>query len=367
MSQSALSVNSNVTIRCIDKYGKVIRTSHIHNKATLTMVEGLLRFLCGDFNCSRYNSNYDYITNDEANHYIPSEVRFGDVGVQMKSRDTDKPLLLAYDSAGHFIDVGQIKKPTFDEFRLQDEIDYLNPAFGCAPVKFENLEMTEFDDPNNSMGLLMRAFFPAGRLVGFKDENSETGRTYFIDKTWSDTDSIGRGKGWVYWNESRDEYEAIFTELGLYSSTGKLLARVVFDGESYVDPEGVITFEDDAYDYNPIIQSDSSSIVVEWRIGIVSIGQNDHVVSGADVGNLGQKVEDLATAELTSIEIEIAKIEAGEVEITEALKSDLLGRLVQIESQFNTAKESYNDKISRINDKVEKVKNHITWINSQEV
>lgn len=83
----------------------------------------------------------------------------------------------------------------------------------------------------------------------------------------------------------------MFTELGLYSGSGVLLARVLFDGKINVTSDGGFEYEDDSYINNPIVQSDTSSLVIEWRIGIVSIGQNDHVISGADLRNLGNPAD----------------------------------------------------------------------------
>ena len=269
MSQAALTIDSNVTIRCFNQYGQVTRTSHVHNKATMSMVEGLLRFLCGDFNRTKFNDEESYITNNEADAYIPSEVRFGTVGVKMENRSSDYPQITNILSS-------EFKRPTFDEYKLQQEIDQSVFQF---PFKFESLNITSFEDTNNSMGLSLRFYISPGKLDGRSNGDNE--REYFIDNV------VGDSKGWTYYDptggkDHNGEYEALFTEIGLYSGAGILLARVLLDGEVEI-VDGHVTFKDDKNDLNPLIQSDSSSVVVEWKIGIVSIGQNDHIISSADI------------------------------------------------------------------------------------
>lgn len=340
MSNSTLSMNSNVTIKYINEYNKITKIQRIHNKANIQMVEGLLRFMRGDFTPSEYNqSQYD---NSDAPGYIPSEIRFGTVGVKLTNRipepgQEDKPRL-------DKIDYSELKIPTFDDYQLQEEIRMLNPLyieqFDQQKIKFESTELAAFDDPNNSLALLLQVFIPSGQLVRMKNSpdpyvpvidpqgnpNAQgyyeffdneyvlTGDTSVVpDKVYykyfpfiyytdsnvkvSPTDSA-TGEGWVFWNpsigqlDSQDnpsgEYEAIFTEMGLYSSKGTLLARILFDGKIDVNHEtGEIIFEDENYERNPVIQSESSSIIVEWRIGIVSIGQNDKIITLADVAKEG--------------------------------------------------------------------------------
>ncbi len=280
MSNISLAANSNVTIRCINKYGKVIRSSHIHNKATVVLVEGLLRYLKGDFTPSSYNLNsYD---GDEAIRYIPAELRFGNIGVEINNRGTDQPNLSGINSSV-FI------QPTFNAFKLQQQLrlednSEYQEQWDAATPKFESADISTYDDPNNSMSLLLQAFIPAGQLVGFKnqEDNQLVGFIPWIDQY------AGTGYGWAFYNPSTHEYQTLLTEMGLYSGNS-MLARVLFDGEITIDTEGVgdevgqINYVDPNYDLNPIIQSETTSMIVEWRIGITSIGQNDIVSSSANL------------------------------------------------------------------------------------
>lgn len=271
----SLSVESNVTIKVLDKYSNLVRESHLHNKATFTMVQGLLRFLLGDFTPTEENPYMSSLTPEEISRYIPSHFVLGNVGVKMTGRDTEKPLL----DKTNPIDYGEMTKPVFSTTSLQDELgatvqDRKTTILEDLPVlKFETADLTDFDDPNNSMGLVFRTFVPAGTLVGV---GTGSDRKYFTDLNLKTP-----GAGWVYYNPRSEEYETLITEMGLVSSTGELLARVLFDGLLTVDDSGEVSYDIDGADNNPVIQTDTTSLVIEWRVGIISIGQNDHVISGA--------------------------------------------------------------------------------------
>lgn len=284
MSNAALSMNSNVTIKCLDKYGKVIRTSKIHNKATVVMVQGLLEFLSGSFTPTTTNNSYDTLTTNEISSYVPVKVKFGTVGVVQKYNEGLEKYVLSR------IDKSRMKTPTFDDYKLQDDITDIYTEISGKEVTFDTIEITNYDNSNNSMGLLMQAKLPAGRLVGIG-----AGK----DRTWFTRDSsVTRNKGWTYFNPYTNEYETMFTELGLYStsvSTGhdRLLARVLFDGKTDVNPDtGEVVYDIDDLATNPIVQSDSTSLVIEWRIGIVALGQNDEVYSSTKVPQLKDTTED---------------------------------------------------------------------------
>lgn len=261
-----LSVNSNVTIRCFEKQ-KLVQTRHCHNKATISMVQGILRFLKGDFTPSKYALNAIH-DSGAAVQYIPSEIKFGNVGVQI-NRSGARPIL----NRETPVDYGAFVPPTFNAISLQEpfESQYL-----VNKTKFESADITSFDDTNNSMALLLQTFVPAKSLVGYQVGEIGEGSTYFQPYDWS------------YWNGSlkhgQGEWETMITELGLYSNNS-LLARVVLDGKVNVDETGKITYEDLDYPNNPIFQSESSSIVIEWRIGIISIGPNDTFITEADINN----------------------------------------------------------------------------------
>lgn len=301
MNGVSLSANSNVTIYVKDKYGKIIRRSQIHNKATVALTEGLLRFLEGDFTPSKtskgINRNYNA---DEAMSYLPAEIRFGNVGVEL-NHTSDPPVLLGVNSSG-------FKVPTFYETKLQQELQVTNPLYqdvwDSSRVSIESVDFAKYGDTNNSMGVLLHAYAPIGNLVGFKQTIDPSDPPTFVPYT----DNIvgGSEAGWAYWNQSAGrrhqsevngeivwstpdgEWETLITEIGLYSNTGNLLARVLLDGEINLGSDPVtgeilsLSYTNPDYDCNPIIQSESSSVLIEWKVNLVSIGQNDRFVTLAD-------------------------------------------------------------------------------------
>lgn len=272
MSGASLDLNSNVTVRCINKYGKVVRTSKLHNKATVTMVQGLLEFLSGSFTKTITNKNGSTITPEEVSRYVPVKIKFGTVGINQKDGR-----LLSVDSS-------KMKTPTFDDYKLQDEVTDVYTKITGNKITFDTIEITSYEDTNNSMGLLLQVKLPAGRLVG---QGSDKDRTWFTRDN-----SQTEGKGWTYFNPFTNEYEAMFTEIGLFSesvTSGQdyLLARVLFDGRTDVDPDtGEVVYDIDGLSTNPIVQTDSTSLVIEWRIGIASLGQNDQVYSSSKAPRL---------------------------------------------------------------------------------
>ena len=280
MNSSSLGTNSNVTIYVKDKHGKIIRRSHIHNKATVVLAEGILRFLQGDFTPSQTPNNgvtRSYNAN-EALRYLPYEIRVGTIGEVLDNRNYDpsdptspKPVLNSIDSSV-FI------KPTFGERSLQEEIEVLNPIYRAIwderVITFSSVDIVSYGDANNSLGLRLYAFIPSGSLVGFKDTSTPPNFIPYVDAI---VDPTNPGHGWSYWNNSIDEWEAIFTEIGLYSASGEMLARVLLDGKINLtfdanDQIESLTYDNPDYDNNPILQSETTSVIVEWQIGLVSVG-----------------------------------------------------------------------------------------------
>lgn len=259
-TDAAMTVNCNVTVRCIDRHGKVTQELHKHNKATYSMVEGLLKFLGGEFNDTVLKQGTPSFP-AEAIPYIPVRAEFGRVGVKLVD---DEVLKKRYFD---FLDSSEFVKPTFISESLQEPIAFQDYTI----LNFSKMRTTVFIDPNNSQCLKMSLYIDPGKLVGYPD--SEKG---FVPYEWS------------YWNPSKNEYETMLTEAGLFSSTGNLLARVLFDGEVQVeeayDDEGKSagkypSFVRPSNQMNPVVQTQTSTVVVEWRIGLVSIGDNDELIT----------------------------------------------------------------------------------------
>ena len=228
--------------------------------------------------------SYDTLTTDEISSYVPVKVKFGTVGVIQKYDEKLEKYVLSR------VDRSRMKTPTFDDYKLQDDVTDTYKETTGNEITFDTIEITNYDDSNNSMGLLMQVKLPAGRLVG-----SGAGK----DRKWFTRSNLDNG--WAYYNPFTQEYETMITELGLYStsvntSNDRLLARVLFDGKTDVNSStGEVVYDIDGLSTNPIIQSDSTSLVIEWRIGIISLGQNDEVYSSTKVPQLKDTTEDEET------------------------------------------------------------------------
>lgn len=270
-SNAVVNLDFNVKIQCIDKYGKVIRTTRKHNKASVNLVDGILRFLRGDFNVTKYNNQVE-TTPNEAEIYIPVNAQFGRIGVKISNPDLE-PIKRRFDH----IDTAELIEPTFDTYSLQEAI--IPPEIATDTfkklMKFSRISQVGYTDNNNSECLEFSLYINPGKLVGYEDTQSD-GSRIFIPYPWA------------YYNPKIEEYEVMLTEIGMVSSSDVMLARVLLDGEvtseEFIDEQGVNqgtypVFINPSSEDNPITQSQTTTIVLIWRIGIVSVGKNDEFVT----------------------------------------------------------------------------------------
>lgn len=266
---AVVNLDSNVQVKYLDRSGKVLRISYKHNKATVNLVDGILRFLKGDFSDTEYNKGNN--TPEEAEVYIPVRAGFGRIGVKIKE-DQD-PINRRFD----FIDKNEFVLPTFDSIRLQEPVEFSDYTI----LRFKRISQTGYSDNNNAECLEFSLYINPGKLVGYTDEQ-EDGIKVFKPYDWS------------YYNPKLDEYETMLTEVGLFSSSNVLLARVLFDGdvvgEEFIGSDGTSkgqypVFSNPSNEDNPITQSESTTIVLTWKIGIVSVGKNDEFVTQNNLSN----------------------------------------------------------------------------------
>lgn len=268
MKDSVVDLDCNVIVRSIDRHGRVVREVKKHNKATVNLVDGILRFLKGDFSNTEYNQGD--ITPDEAEMYLPVRAEFGRIGV--KITEDSNPMNRRFD----YIDTDEFVQPTFDSSALQEPIEFSDHTL----LKFRRISQTSYYDNNNSECLEFSLYINPGKLVGYNEDRGGEG-TVFTPYDWS------------YYNPSIGEYETMLTEVGLFSSSNVLLARVLFDapvvseeyfGDTQVSQGKYPVFSNPSDENNPITQSESTTIVLIWRIGIMSVGKNDTMISESSMG-----------------------------------------------------------------------------------
>lgn len=286
MSNSSLNLNCNVTLKILDSNKRVLRESHVHNKANRSLVDGLLQFLQGAFNPSQFNDPYDTLSRPDttiisnaysAKPYIPSCMGFGSIGI-------------SYQDAGEGIftisqTISDYTKPNFYETSLQDEL--------VVPrSKFRKLKQVVGSDLNNSESIVMTAILPQGYLIFDYDEE---GNIKYDDQG----NPVYRDTG--YFVNSEGKRACVITEVGLFSNTsdseGLMLARILLDGE-FENQDGVLTSDgkrgklaDEEYQYNPLIQTEDTAILIEWKIGIVSLGTNDEFIVSSPEKEISESLD----------------------------------------------------------------------------
>lgn len=268
-NDAVINLDCNVQVKVLDKNNRVIRTSKAHNKATVNLVDGILRFLRGDFSTTIYNQGNT--TPSEAEVYLPVRAGLGRIGVKILEDSNPANRRFSY------IDTEEFVYPTFDSYSLQEPITVLDNNL----LKFSRITQVGYTDNNNAECLEFSLYINPGKLVGYTEDQGTEGEV-FVPYDWS------------YWNPATGEYEAMMTEVGLMSSSNVLLARILFDGEvqaeEYYNESGVSqgtypVLTDPNDDDNPIIQSESTTVVLIWRIGIVSVGKNDEFITQNNIGN----------------------------------------------------------------------------------
>lgn len=273
----AVDLDCNVNVKVFDRYQNLVRDSNVHNKATVRMVDGILRFLRGDFTQTSYSSTS---APEEGAPYLPTKINFGFIGVDLSS---DKPM--SPDGRPHFnfVNSGKFVQPVFSSSSLQepctDKIDNRTNRETPISFTFDKIRQTGYSNVNNAECLEFSVYISPGTLVG-DTLIREDGTKEFHPFVHS------------YWNPSIGEYEAMITEIGMISDYNVLLARVLFDGEVgsdyYIDSQGsnlgkYPVPENPDGEFTPIVQSESSTVVITWRIGIVSVGKNDKIVTQSDL------------------------------------------------------------------------------------
>lgn len=298
LGSSAVDLDCNVNVKVLDKYGRVVRDSSTHNKATVNLIDGILRFMKGDFTKVAYS---EALAPEDGTPYLPSKVSFGRIGVKVKESEIDQKLHFDSVNSGEFIQTvfstSSLQEPCIGKFEEFEEGEIIS----CS---FDKVRQTGYADSNNSECLEFSVYVTPGTLVG---------------KTLLDTDPNDPAKvikvfkpyHYAYWNPNINEYEAMVTEIALTSDQGTLLARVLFDGEVNAataedsDGNSLGTYPlpvDSRGEFTPIVQSQSSTVVITWRIGIVSVGKNDKVVTQNDLTVL-DLAQDLAVSLIDNYKI----------------------------------------------------------------
>lgn len=271
-SNAAMNLDTNVTILKIDKNGNVVQQVERHNKATVNLVDGILRFLQGHFSQTSYNATSRTPDLKSGAQYLPVYVKFGNIGINVS-----EGILQGVGTAG--------TKPTFYQTDLQKELIFEtvnNNVTTTYPNEFliNKIRQTTYGDSNNTETVEFSLYINGGQLVGVNVTNPQ-GVTEF--KPFTTSFNTG--------TEENPEWQNMISEVGLFSESGNMLARVFLDGDVNV-AEGSYTYVDPDNRFNPIAQGKDDTIVIIWRIGITSIGDQDEFVAESDIGEFTDKLSE---------------------------------------------------------------------------
>lgn len=190
----------NVKITVLDYKHEIKQVVHKHNKANMLLIQGILKFLRGEFNPSNITDSSIVHNINGAKIYIPSYVSFGNGGIG-----------------------SEVTKPDYGATMLQNEL--VSDTYKRLPLSKSQIGS---DSPGDSGQLQLVTYVPQGYYYHFLNPSDNVGSIQL-------------------------------TEVGLFSSdydgsvgsTGKMLARLVFD--------------------EPIVQTETDVMIVQWYIGAVSI------------------------------------------------------------------------------------------------
>lgn len=242
----SLSINHNVNITIFDGQHRIKSKIHKHNKANYQLIEGIMKFIRGEFNPS--NSSVDELKHNiyGAKPYIPTHISFGDGYVKQYNDNSSPPIKTIEQVVADCKDL----KAGYKDTSLTHELVNSNEV-QRIPISSSSFGSTTKD----GFTLTLSTYIDKGlyRYQFYNDSEKE--------------DFIPESK------------PIVLSELGLFSSSwdgsinsysGNMLAKVVFTDESTVIKQ----------DYDDII-------LVKWEITVSSLDDEN-------VNNIGKaKVEEL--------------------------------------------------------------------------
>ena len=239
-SSFPLDMNVNVDIKVLNAKGAICNHIKQHNKATINMTTGIVKFLRGEFSTTNLDVDTIGYDADSAKNYIPAYIGFGNTGTAVR----DNPAL------------GVSGRPAYSESdyaqyvdqNLRNEIFKLNASNGVHKNSRLAIERSTCGDSSlsDTFSLKLSSKINFNSDFIFKDFSGE--QVSYIDKS----------NYWPIDYEKTDRNSIVITELGLFSGNvddygSLLLARMLLDSST------------------PLIIDSSSTVVINWVIGVYSI------------------------------------------------------------------------------------------------
>lgn len=230
-----LDMNVNVDVKVVNSKGRICQHIQQHNKATANMTMGIVKFLRGEFNKTSLNIDNIGYDADSAANYIPSYIGIGNIGTSGGIKSV--PAYAESDYA-QYNDIS-LRSEIFKFYSPNNSDNHENHRF-----KIERSVRAD-SSLSDTYSLKISSTVKFNSKFEFYD-NISSNRINYIDET-EHADS-------TYNTTNR----IIITELGLFSgdvgnSNSKLLARMLLDSDT------------------PIILDSTSTMIINWTIGVYSI------------------------------------------------------------------------------------------------
>lgn len=243
-------VDVNVNIKHVKK-GKIVEEIDKHNKATFNMISGIVKFLRGEFNNTTLNISSIGYDGANAKYYIPSYIGFGNGGT---GSGVNKGTLLPSDenSGFKYLDNNTLYTSNALDSEIFKKFDSGN---GQENHRIPIQRSTFNSSSRNSMEVLtISSTISFSQIKNYYSDSN----FYYQDNSpvkWLNYSSL-------FDNENKPvpdaEFKLAITELGLFSgdlndTKSRLLAKLVLSSNS------------------PLIVDSTSTIIVNWMLGVYSI------------------------------------------------------------------------------------------------
>lgn len=247
-------VNSNVHIEIVSPQNVVRQTVDKHNKATRKLVEGILRFVRGEFNTTyRRTNSSEIVYLNQAKNYIPCYINIGTGGIRLNSDgfpdvDPDSP-----------------RTPPMEESLLGEQI----------PEWDSDENYVKFTDTQLCLEQLVVSREEI-KAIAQDEASTNIPQVGDIEQIILSTE-VPPGKfNQIYNGKTKDIF---ITELGLYASgvpgEKDLLARVILKNQYDIDPttgEATPTGKTQILYVRP-----QDTILLKWTISIVALDDTSMV------------------------------------------------------------------------------------------
>ncbi len=235
-----LDMTVNVDIRVSDSKGQLVQRIQKHNKATRNMLEGVVKFLRGEFNDTSLNIGNVGSNAAFAHCYIPSHIGFGDFGVSYG------------DHCEFSIDYGGLDHSSVNDTSLLREIFKANYDGSNRNKKgIQKNERLKIQRSTNGSTMSADDYsLVVSSIINYSGDNF----AFFNIKNEKVDNGFDDSKP----ENVNDTNLYVITELGLFSGDvsdydAKLLARLVLDPET------------------PLVVTKDSTVVINWVLGVHAI------------------------------------------------------------------------------------------------